>query len=309
MRTAHVHSYAKLNLSLNVTGVKDGYHLLDSFVCSLDLSDEIVLRPRKDNRVNVIMHGMGSESISPNSNVALRAGEAFVEKYGTCGADVTVYKNIPMSAGLGGSSADAAGVLNGMAELYAVQDEAGIKSLADGLGSDTGYMLHGGFARMTGRGEQVWRLQSQKKLHFLLLCPKTPVSTKECYKEYDRSPDNARSDTEACIQAFLKGNFQEMGKYFYNALFAPACRLNPDVERAAREIAELSPLGYGMSGSGSSVFALFETKELCEWARSRYRGSCNAMVVSTVVPLQKAQKKIKWRNPFALSQEETDGIQ
>lgn len=307
MKTAHVNSYAKLNLSLNITGEREGYHLLDSFVTSVDLSDKIVLKTRKDKLVNVFMRGMGSESIPPENNVALRAGEAFVEKYGTFGADITVYKNIPMGAGMGGSSADAAGVLNGMAKLYDVKDEKGIKELADSLGSDTGYMLRGGFARMTGRGEQVWRLNGNAKLWFLVLCPKTPVSTGRCYEEYDVCPDGARQDTENCIQAFLKGDYAGMGGFFYNALFAPACRLNPDVEKAAKEIAAFSPLGYGMSGSGSTVFALFPTRELCEWAKSRYRGKCRAMVLPTVVP-QERENKINWRNPFVLSQEELDAV-
>ena len=308
MNVVHVHSYAKLNFSLNITGVKEGYHLLDSFVCSLDLSDEIVVRRRKDKLISVTMRGMGSESIPPENNVTFRAGEAFVQKYNTTGADINVVKNIPMGAGLGGSSADAAGVLNGLAELYAVNDEAGIKELADSLGSDTGYMLKGGFARMTGRGTEVWRLNSKARLWLLLLCPKTPVSTGKCYAEYDKSPDGARDDTERCIQAFLQGDYAGMGAAFYNALQVPACKLNADVATALSEISAFSPIGYGMSGSGSAVFALFSTRELCEWAKSRYKGKCRAYVLPTIVPQERSDKKIKWRNPFVLSEEERESV-
>ncbi|MBO5783035.1 MAG: 4-(cytidine 5'-diphospho)-2-C-methyl-D-erythritol kinase, partial [Clostridia bacterium] len=306
MKTVRIHSYAKLNLSLNITGVKEGYHLLDSFVCSLDLSDFIVLKERKDALINVFMRGMGSENIPLERNVALLAGEAFVKKYNTHGADITVYKNIPMGAGMGGSSADAAGVLNGMAKLYGITDLEGLKSLADSLGSDTGYMLHGGFARMRGRGEQVEKLQTSQRLNFLLICPQTPVSTAECYHEYDRSPDEPRTDTERCIASFLQGDYTGMGAAFYNALTRPACALNKDVERALEEIAAFSPLGYGMSGSGSTVFALFETRELCEWASSRYRGKFRALTVQTVIPEEREKPKLKWRNPFVLSKEEQD---
>lgn len=303
METVRHFAYAKLNLSLNVTGTAGGYHLLDSFVASIDLSDEVVLKERKDDKITVTMHGMGSESLSPEKNVAYLAAEAFQRKFSTRGADITVFKNIPMGAGVGGSSADAAGVIRGMARLYGVEDEKGEKELADALGSDTGYMLRGGFARITGRGTQVWRLDRRDTLWFLLLLPKTPVSTAAAYAEYDRAPDGRRSDTEACIGAFLQGRKEEMASHFYNALYAGASRLNPSVARAVEEISRFSPLGYGMTGSGSGVFALFPSRELCEWAKSRYTGECRAVVVRTVVPEEKEKKPIL-RNPFALSKEE-----
>lgn len=307
MAAVKVFSHAKLNLSLNIRGKKDGYHLLDSFVASVDISDEIIVRPRKDDLINVTMHGLGSEGIHPEENTALRAGEKFVGKYDVRGADITVYKNIPMGAGMGGSSADAAGVLRGMAQLYGIRDEAGIKDIADSLGSDTGYMLSGGFARMTGRGEQVWPLNRSDRLWFLVVAPRTPVATGSCYSLYDDEPDEMRDDTEKCIRAFLSGDYEAMSRYFYNALYAPACRLNADVEAVAREVEGLSPMGWAMTGSGSAVFAMYKTKELCEWAASRYRGRGRAMVTCTLDPAAAEQKKkIKWRNPFVLSKEETE---
>ena len=86
-----------------------------------------------------------------------------------------------------------------------------------------------------------------------------------------------------------------------NDLYAPATRLNKDVERAAQTAWSFSPLGVVMTGSGSGVLALFETKELCAWAKSRTKGNIRAEVIKTVLPREKKQ----WRNPFALSSEET----
>lgn len=308
MKQVKATSYAKLNLSLEITGVKDGYHQLDSLVCSIDLGDEIRLKKRKDRLINVTMRGMGSESVPPEENVAVKAGEAFAEKYGVNGADITVFKNIPMGAGLGGSSADAAGVLNGMAKLYGVDDYAGVKAIADSLGSDTGYMLRGGFARMTGRGEQVWRLNQPKTaLYFLLLCPRSPVSTGKCYSLFDSMAcANEKGRTEESIQSFLRGEYTGMGSSFYNALYPPARALNADVGAAFDALKAFSPSGVCMSGSGSAVFALFESRELCEWARSRYRGDARAYVVKTVDPVALGKKTIL-KNPFALTKEETEG--
>lgn len=287
MSTVRVRSYAKLNLTLNITGRAGGYHLLDSFVTSVDVFDEISLSARSDGRISVRMHGMGSEGLPAEGNVAVRAAQAFRDCFFTGGADIAIQKNIPMGAGMGGSSADAAGVINGMAALYGVGDAVQRKALADSLGSDTGYMLRGGFARMRGRGELVEPVQSAGNapaLSFLLLCPATPVSTAACYAEYDRAPDGPRADTEKFVRAFLGGDLSAMGKGFYNALFAPACRLVPAVAQAARDAAALSPLGYAMTGSGSAVFALFPSRGAAEDAARRYCGACRATVVSAATP-------------------------
>ena len=287
MHTVKIKSYAKVNLTLEIVGREGAYHLLDSLVASVDLFDLIVLKKRKDNLSSVTMRGMGSESIPPEKNNALKAAEVFSARFGVAGADITVYKNIPIGAGLGGSSADVAGVLRGMAKLYGVDDRAGIESLAETLGSDTKYMLTGGFARMQGRGERITTLDIGQKLHFLLLCPASSVSAGACYQKYDELPKTLEwreSYTESCIAALRKNDQNGIGRYLTNDLFVSALHLNEDVETAQREASSFSPLGAVMTGSGSCVLAMFETKELCEWAKSRYKGKFRAIVAETVIP-------------------------
>lgn len=315
MNVVKIKSYAKLNLTLEISGVKDGYHQLDSLVTSVDVFDLIVLKKRKDKLSSVTMKGMGSECIPPEANVALKAAELFSETFETSGADIVVYKNIPMNAGMGGSSADAAGVLNGMAQLYGVKDRDKLKDLADRLGSDTGYMLSGGFARIQGRGEKVTPLDLANKLHFLLLIPQGGVSSKACYQKYDELPKTLEwreNQTEALIAALQKNNLEEGGMYLMNDLFVPALHLNPNVQTTREEALSFSPLGVTMTGSGSGVIAMFDNKELCEWAQSRYKGKSRAYVVSTLTPdYQKTEKtkgkrQFHFRNPFCLSQDEID---
>ncbi|MBO5045320.1 MAG: 4-(cytidine 5'-diphospho)-2-C-methyl-D-erythritol kinase [Clostridia bacterium] len=300
MNTVRLNAYAKLNLTLDITGEEGGYHLLDSLVCSIDLSDRIVVKKRKDALVNVYMHGMKSEEIPPEQNNAVKAGEVFVRAFSTCGADVHVYKNIPMGAGLGGSSADAAGVLAGMAKLYNIPLEK-VTALAATLGSDTAYMVSGGFARMRGRGEQVQPLNGCPRLYFLLLAPKEGVSTKACFARADEEKEGRIPCTERAIEALTGGNAEALGKRLKNDLYPAAATLNQSVALAKKEAEDFSPLGASMTGSGSAVFALFETRELCEWAKSRYRGKARAYVVRTVEP---NKERNGWRNPFVLSEEE-----
>lgn len=298
MNTVKVKAYAKLNLTLDVLGTENGYHLIDSLAVTVDLFDKIVVKKRKDSLISVTMHGMDSEGIPPEQNNAQKAGEYFVSKFGTTGADITVYKNIPIGGGLGGSSADAAGVLNALAGLYDVTDKQALKALADSLGSDTGYLLTGGFARMRGRGEIVESLGVVPKLNFLLLCPKSGVRAAECYSLCDQYP-KTEPHTDRALELLKTGNAEWASKLFVNDLYAAAKALNPEVEKAMLELKTFSPWSASMTGSGSAVFALFETRELCEWAKSRYRGKFRAYVLKTV---EVNRRKIK--NPFVLSDEE-----
>lgn len=309
MKTVKIKAYAKINLTLDITGVENGYHMLDSLVASVDVFDLIVLKERKDGLSTVTMKGMGSEGIPPEQNNAWKAAEAFSKEFHTNGADITVYKNIPMGAGLGGSSADVSGVLNGMAKLYKITDFEKLKELADGLGSDTGYMLTGGFARMQGRGEKVTPLSISQKLYFLFICPTSSVSSGACYRAYDEQVLGKvlpQPQTGNCIEKLSKGALNEVGRYLTNDLYLPATTLNEDVKTAYEQALQFSPLGAVMTGSGSCVVALFETKELCEWAKSRYRGKFHAFVGATVVPDYQKKKKLAWKNPFALSEDELE---
>ncbi len=299
MATVKIKAYAKINLTLEITGVEGGFHMLDSLVASLDLHDVILLKKRKDGFSSITMKGMGSENIPPEQNNALKAAEAFSKRFSTNGADITVYKNIPLGGGLGGSSADISGVLRGMAKLYKVEDEAGLEEIADSLGSDTKYMLKGGFARMQGRGEKLTFLDLDEQLHFLMLCPKSSVSAKECYKKYDELPQTLQwreSHTDGCIKALQAKDKKDVGRYLTNDLYIPALHLNADVEKAYAECESFSPLGVVMTGSGSCVLAMFETKELCDWAKSRYRGKFVAKVVKTTIPKKERKGFVSpWR--------------
>ena len=310
MNTIKIKSYAKINLTLEITGVERGYHLLDSLVSSVDLFDYLTLKKRKEKTSVIHMRGLGSESIPPEKNNALRAAESFSERFSTLGVEVTIDKNIPIGAGLGGSSADVVGVILGMAKLYGVKDKLALKEFADSLGSDTGYMLSGGFARMQGRGEKVTPLALKNKLHFLLLCPREGVSAKECYKKYDALPKTLEwkeNPSDACLAALQRNDLNEAGRYLMNDLFVAATHLNSEVEQAKKEGEAFSPLGVTMTGSGSGILALFENKELCEWAKSRYKGNFETYVISTITPNYekiKTKERMTFRNPFALSQEE-----
>ncbi len=296
MRTVTEKGYAKLNLTLDLLGVKEGYHTLDSLVTTVDLFDTVTLTARKDGQVKIAMHGMGCENIPDEKNNAVRAAHAFMEAYHTTGVDITVYKNIPVGAGMGGSSADVAAVLNGMARLYRVRDDEGLKALADRLGSDTGYLLTGGLARMQGRGERVQFYKNCPKLYFLLFLPNSGVSTAAAYAKSDEL-QKSEPRTEEVLSYLLGGNIPLAAQGFSNGLYRAASVLNEDVKQALSEARAFSPLGAAMTGSGSCVFACFDSVELCAWAQSRYKGKFTTQIVRAIKPKKSGGF---WRNPFAL---------
>lgn len=283
MNFVRVKSYAKINLTLDLLGVRGGYHMLDSVVASIDLCDVITAKKRRDGLFSVIMHGEGSESIPYERNNAARAAEAFAAKFSTGGADLTVWKNIPSGAGLGGSSADVAGVLKALSKLYGVGTFDEIKAIADSLGSDCGYMLKGGFARLNGRGEIVKPIESDLKLYIGLLVPDCGVSTAECYALSDGLGGGVKTSGGA-ERALIAGNLSELGRNLSNGLYNAAVRLNGDISECFSALKEFDPKGVNMTGSGSGVYALFENEEFLRYAKSRYRGKYRFINTVTVKP-------------------------
>ena len=153
---------------------------------------------------------------------------------------------------------------------------------------------------MRGRGEIVEPLGPVPALNFCLLCPSRGVSTKECYRKCDELPaEEAR--TENVLQLLRAGELGSAAELFGNGLYAAARELNSAVEETLSCLRAFSPLGASMTGSGSGVYAVFATPELCQWAKSRYRGRCRAYCLKAAEP---NLKKIK--NPFVIGEEEME---
>ena len=277
-------AYAKINLSLNVFNTENGYHNLDSVVTTIDLYDEIIISKRKDDKINVVMRGIGEDVLTLTNNNAYKAALLFKETFNTKGMDIKIVKHIPLGGGLGGSSADVAGVLNALKKLYDVEED--VKPLADRLGSDSGYLLSGGFAKISGRGEIVEAISSNAKLWVVLAYCSEGVNTADCFKKYDEMPtENKPSDNEKLIAAIEKGDVLEISKQVGNDLARPAELLCEEMAKNLKALKDLSPLCASVSGSGATTFALFETKELAQWAVDRLRRKgVDAELVSTVIP-------------------------
>ena len=284
-------AYAKINLSLNVYNCENGYHNLDSVVSTIDLYDEIIVSKRRDDKINLVMRGIGEDVLSGTDNNAYKAAKLFKETFETKGMDIKIVKHIPLAGGLGGSSADIAGVLNALKELYDVEGD--VKPLADRLGSDSGYLLTGGFARIRGRGEIVDTISSNLEFWVVLVYSETGVNTADCFRKYDEMPTEVKpSNSDEMVLALETDDFDRVIKQIGNDLALPSLSLCEEMNKNLQALKGLSPLCASVSGSGSTTFAIFETKELALWAADRLKGKGYSVeVVPTIIPKQ--SKKIK----------------
>lgn len=275
-------AYAKLNLALKAGAKNDGFHELDGIAVTVDLFDVVTVESRRDDKIVLNPAGLREYvyNCTPTEDNAYKAAKVFAEKYSVGGVNITVKKNIPLSGGMGGSSTDAAAVLKAMAKLYKIEDD--LEPLANLLGSDTAYLLNGGFARLQGRGEVIKPLSVSQTLHFAVLYPEKGVNTAACFAEFDKNPSSelAVSDIDNLENYLctLGGyyDFDEFSRNLQNCkndLYPAAKSIEPAVGTAFEAVSSLSPSVTFMTGSGSTVCGIFPTEQLARWAVDKLKQS------------------------------------
>ena len=180
-------SRAKVNLSLDVSRLRpDGYHDIDSVAQVIDISDEIEVSKADAGTIEVLVEG--GDAPSGKENLIYRACEVFFAETGTRGgARFVLRKRIPVQAGLGGGSGNAAAAIAGLNRLYEgglTRDE--MAALASKVGSDAALFIFGGTVRMSGRGERLKLLPDAPKMHLVVVKPSVGVSTAWAYAELDK---------------------------------------------------------------------------------------------------------------------------
>ena len=243
-------AHAKINLTLEVLGTRpDGYHDLRSVVTTIPLHDDVELLDAPAGEVTVEMEGDGMEvpRVPCEANLAVRAACALQEACSVArGVHIRIVKRIPVGAGLGGGSADAAAVLNGLNEMWGLNlPKERLCAIGAEVGSDVPALVLGGTVLMEGRGERVRRAQSA--------CP-TMGGSRSCATESEWSRFVLRIPPVNASTARVYAEFrtEDRGK-FRNDLQPAACRLYPII---AETIAEMEAKGLEnvqMSGSGSAV--------------------------------------------------------
>lgn len=252
--TIHVVAYAKLNLSLRVLGLRaDGYHEITSDVQTIDLADRLTV-------------DLAATGVRVESDLALQ-GEDIVERTAVAllqrkkcdqGVRIRVEKRIPVGAGLGGGSSDAAAVLFVLDRL--TPPELPFDALCEvgaGIGSDVPLFLHGGRVRMTGRGDRVRRSPCPSTEHFVVLVPPVHCATGSIYARWDAIASTSCEEEDD--SPLRRGE---------NDLLHPALDVHPVLVPYHEVMRSLGAGYYGMSGSGSSFYAAFDERATAEQAKA-----------------------------------------
>ncbi|MCR4946385.1 MAG: 4-(cytidine 5'-diphospho)-2-C-methyl-D-erythritol kinase [Lachnospiraceae bacterium] len=263
-------AHAKINLGLDITGLRgDGYHLVDMVMQAVTLSDRIII---KDNGSSDIRLTSDAEHIPLDEhNLAYKAAKLMQDAFpGTGGVEIHIEKNIPVAAGLAGGSTDAAAVMTGINELFGLgTDKRKLMEMAVKLGADVPYCIFGGTARAEGIGEVVTAIRDLSECFILISKPSCSVSTAETYKRYDALTEVAHPDIEGMIRSINSGDLTGMAAKMGNVLEYVTEPIHPiigDIKRIMRENGAISSM---MSGSGPSVFGIFDDEEKLGIAKTR----------------------------------------
>lgn len=268
----NVKAYAKLNLTLDILRKReDGYHDLQMVMQSVSLCDELTVTPAE---------GEGSMSTNlsylpaDGRNLAQMAAAAFREATGLGGqVDISIEKNIPVCAGMGGGSSDAAAVLRAMNELTgAGLSVAELAKIGERVGSDVPYCVMGGTALAEGRGEILTPLPSLPHCWVAVCKPSFPVSTPQLFSRVDVRKIVRRPDTAGLMAALEEGDLIGVARRMYN-VFEDAMepRRRGEIDSIKAAMIDCGALGASMSGSGPTVFGLFGVKKQAEMTCRRLK--------------------------------------
>lgn len=261
---------AKLNLALDVVGtLPNGYHDLDMVMQAIDLQERLVLR--RSPYLNLRMPG----SFVPvnNKNTAIKAALAFFDYTGLlAGVDITIHKAVPVRAGMAGGSADAAGVLVGMNELYGAKlSMSELCAIGATIGADVPFALMGGTCRVRGVGDLLKPLPPCPDCRFVVVMPSIGVSTPEAFQRYDQMGSPVHPDCERQEAAVRAGDLAAICAAAGNAL--EHCSGAQETPAICAKLNEHGALTSQMTGSGAAVFGVFDGEDAARAAVQVLQGS------------------------------------
>lgn len=274
MGEVSIHSYAKVNLFLKICSRRpDGYHDIETVFEAINLKDIIHLKIREDNALRI---SSNSKDIPLDaSNLAFRAANALKERgLLKSGLDIHIEKNIPVSAGLGGGSSDAAGVLLGLRRLLKLKlADKEMLSIAAELGADVPFfMLRRPAALGEGRGDVLRPLDTQCSLFFVIICPPIKVLTADAYGLYNLSLTRKKPSVKMIIRALKKCDIEQIAALLYNDFDNLISSRYTQVRTAKEALRQAGAGGVLVSGSGPSVIGLVQSRREAMGIRDKLQG-------------------------------------
>lgn len=266
MNSIKLKSRAKINLSIDVLGKRlDGYHLVEMIMQTIDLFDRIKIFSLEEDKI--IIESNSKDIPLDSKNIVYKAAD-LIKNHCNIRKGIKIYieKNIPIAAGMAGGSSNAAAVLVGLNKLWNLnlsKDE--LKVLGLKLGADVPFCIEGEASLAENIGEKLTKIDGLSQDAFVLVCkPDLFVSTKEIYKEIDSKIIEKRPNNKLLIKLLKENNIEMLAKNMYNVLEEVTKEKYPVIKEIEKVMMENDALGSMMSGSGPTVFGLYDNKEQAE---------------------------------------------
>lgn len=258
-------AYAKINLFLEVLGKRpDGFHDIKTVMRRTTLCDEVTVETVEDGRGEITLTVQGNDNIpTDGENLVYRAAEKYLSRAGVRDSvRIRLEKNIPVGAGLGGGSADAAATLRALERIYGALDSTEILDIAASLGSDVPFCIFGWTAVCEGRGEIITPITDKRKMHLVIAKKERSVSTPLAFSRIDEAKELGKIPTapqDECYSALLKylANEGELPTTLYNSFEFSLGELEEDILDLKKKMQDFGALTALMSGSGPSVVGIF----------------------------------------------------
>jgi len=271
----------KINLHLKITGRRpDGYHDIETIFQEIALADELVIEAAPDGVLD--FSAAGVEITGCDENICQKAARLLNEAAGTShGCRIRLFKNIPLGAGLGGGSADAAAVLKGLNEIWGLQlSYQELEKIAVKLGADVPFFIRGGAAAAAGIGEMLTPMRPLLRNGWLAIVnPGLHVHTGNAYKNIKYDLTNYK--TGRIFATVLENDLavEELDTLLENDFEGYVFTVHPEVGRIKQALSRAGASFSRMSGSGSTVFGYFQDRNQAEVALEQFAGSWFKRVV------------------------------
>ncbi|RXM77829.1 4-(cytidine 5'-diphospho)-2-C-methyl-D-erythritol kinase [Clostridium tetani] len=278
-----IKAYAKINLSLEIVGVReDGYHLLEMVMQTIDLYDVVHLNIKdKDIEINSNNCNIPLD----NRNLAYKAAKLFRETFNIKeGVEIYIEKNIPIEAGLAGGSSDAAAVLRGLRDIFMPNlNNKELAKIGVRIGADVPYCIYGGTAFCEGIGEKITKLNSFKDHYLVLVKPDFGICTKEIYSKIDKKEIIKHPNTKEIIKFVNDNNLELLCKNMRNVLEIVTLEERSNLKDIKKELLEYGALGTQMTGSGPTIFGFFPCRDLAESCYRKMKSKYSQVYISKTI--------------------------
>jgi len=272
MDYVNVYANAKINLALDILGKReDGYHELRTIMQTISLRDRLTIRKLYTNQIK--LNSNVKWLPQDERNLAFSAAKILLDKFKPdYGVLIDIDKQIPISAGLGGGSADAAATLLGVKRLFNLPiSMPELMEIGKSLGADVPFCLLKGTALCEGIGEIMTPLKPCPDTHIVIAKPPISISTADAFRQFRQDNVTTRPNIDQMIRDIENGDIKAIGKGLANVLESVTAKEFVVIERIKRIMLMNGSLGAIMSGSGPTVFGLFEDKGEAYKARFQIR--------------------------------------